>query len=91
MNRFNRILYIICLACISSLGCKKNSTGGNTPPPVVDETITASIQGRIVDENGTPGYNATVSVGASTSNSDIMELSHLPAFKFQIFWQDKNQ
>lgn len=41
------------------------------PPPIVDETVTASVYGRIVDETGTPVKNVSVSCGTNNINSDI--------------------
>ncbi len=71
MNRITRLLLLLTLS-IFLITCKKNNDStGSTSTPIVDETITASVQGRIIDELGSPVSNASVSIGNATLISDI--------------------
>lgn len=67
-------LFVACLVVF--IACSKNSgssnsstTNSNNIPP--DKTVTASLQGRVVDENGLPVQGATVSSGAATTATDV--------------------
>jgi len=55
--------------------CKKYSStsGTNTSEPVFppDVTVTASVQGRVVDQDGIPVAGATVTSGSATTSTDI--------------------
>jgi hypothetical protein len=39
------------------------------PPAVVDNKIVANVQGRVLDENGSPMYGATVTAGTKTTTT----------------------
>jgi hypothetical protein len=66
---------ILAASLIGLIACNKysassNSTsvGNNIPPEV---TITASLQGRVVDESGLPVEGAAVTSGSSSTTTDV--------------------
>jgi hypothetical protein len=68
-----KIIYV-AIACFSliAINCQKEisfsgklNPGGNTPAP-----ITATIQGRVVDENNQPANGVLIKVGAKTASTD---------------------
>ena len=62
------ILFIISL----TYSCQKNPH--NPAPPTIDplqEKVTASINGRVVDENGKPVNNANVLAAGTSITTDI--------------------
>jgi hypothetical protein len=63
------ISVIIFIACSKSISSSGGSTNPNNIP--ADVTVTASLQGRVVDENGLPVGGAAVSSGAATTSTDI--------------------
>jgi hypothetical protein len=60
---------IIFIACSKSISSSSGTTNPNNIP--VDVTVTASLQGRVVDENGLPVEGAAVSSGAATTSTDV--------------------
>ena len=67
---------LLCVVLMVFPACYKNvgitSSGNSNPnhiPP--DQTVIASLQGRVVDQNGVPVQGATVSSGGITTSSDI--------------------
>jgi hypothetical protein len=64
------VVLILALACNknASTTSSPNSNSNHIPP---DQTVTASLQGRVVDENGIPVQGAVVTSGAATTSSDI--------------------
>jgi len=60
---------IIFIACSKSISSSSGITNPNNIP--ADVTVTASLQGRVVDENGLPVEGAAVSSGAATTSTDI--------------------
>jgi hypothetical protein len=61
------IVFVACSKTASS-GSSTNSNPNHIPP---DQTVTASLQGRVVDENGIPVQGAAVTSGAATTSTDI--------------------
>jgi hypothetical protein len=61
---------VVFLACnkITSTPSETNSNPNHIPP---DQTVTASLQGRVVDQNGIPVQGAVVTSGAATTSTDI--------------------
>lgn len=59
------------------IACNKNSSdggsAGNTDPNHIpaEQTVTASLQGRVVDENGLPVQGAAVASGGTTTTTDV--------------------
>jgi len=58
------------------IACNKNSdagSSGNTDPNHIpaEQTVTASLQGRVLDENGLPVQGAAVASGGTTTTTDV--------------------
>jgi hypothetical protein len=62
---------LFSLIFLSNYQCQKHP--GEAPPPVdpLAEKVTASIKGRVTDENNRPVNNASVVTGSSTTTTDI--------------------
>ncbi|GGB21668.1 hypothetical protein [Puia dinghuensis] len=66
---------ILTASLIGFIACNKDSSASNTTsgsndiPP--DITVTASLQGRVVDENGVPVQGAAVTSGTVSTTTDI--------------------
>jgi hypothetical protein len=63
-----------CSICfLLLLSCQKNANNPAPPPPVdpLAEKVTASISGRVLDENSKPVGNALVQASGATVNTDI--------------------
>jgi len=60
---------IIFIACSKNISSSSGITNPNNIPAEV--TVTASLQGRVVDENGLPVEGAAVSSGAATTSTDV--------------------
>lgn len=67
---FTAVMILIGIACNKGISTNKPTTGtpNNIPP---DQTVTASIQGRVVDQNGVPVQGAAVNSGTATTTTDI--------------------
>ena len=64
------VISLICFfACSKSSSTDKSGTDPNNIPAEV--TVTANLQGRVLDENGTPVQGAAVSSGVATTTTDI--------------------
>ncbi|HTI89210.1 MAG TPA: carboxypeptidase-like regulatory domain-containing protein [Puia sp.] len=64
------VVSLICfIACSKDSSTDKNGTNPNNIPPEV--TVTASLQGRVLDENGVPVQGAAVSSGVATTTTDV--------------------
>jgi hypothetical protein len=61
---------IVFVAC-SKTASTTSSTNSNPNHIAPDQTVTASLQGRVVDENGIPVQGAAVTSGAATTSTDI--------------------
>jgi hypothetical protein len=64
-------LVFVCFLLLFS--CQKNPNNPAPPPPVdpLAEKVTASISGRVLDENSKPVGNAVVQASGVTVNTDI--------------------
>jgi len=64
------IVVVLALACnkTATTSSSANSNPNHIPP---DQTVTASLQGRVVDENGIPVQGAVVTSGVATTSTDI--------------------
>jgi len=62
---------ILILFSLIAFQCQKNPTVDKPPVDPLAEKITASIKGRVIDENGKPVNNASVKAGTSTTATDI--------------------
>ena len=62
---------LLLILLFSTYQCQKNP--GENPPPVdpLAEKVTASIKGRVTDENNRPVNNASVVAGTNTTTTDI--------------------
>jgi hypothetical protein len=64
-----------CLPAIAILiffGCQKTPDQPDTPQiDPLEEMVTASLQGRVIDENGKPVGNASVKSGSNLTTTDI--------------------
>lgn len=66
------LLSLTVFAVLIFFGCQK--TPGTPDTPKTDplkELVTASLQGRVIDENGKPVSNALVKTGSEGTNTDI--------------------
>ena len=71
---FSRTSYfILFLVFLITYSCQKGPEGIPSPPPVdpLAEKVTASVKGRVTDENGRPVENASVKSGGTTTTTDI--------------------
>lgn len=86
-NRLNTLLSILfAITIVAWYGCNKTDT---TPPVIkpdpLEEKVTASINGRVIDETGKPVSNAAVQSGTSATSTDING-----AFRFNNIQLSKN-
>ncbi|NOT51472.1 MAG: carboxypeptidase regulatory-like domain-containing protein [Chitinophagaceae bacterium] len=69
-----RLFYPVLLICISilSFNCQKeiSGEGGGPSLPAPSAPITATIQGKIVDENNLPAAGVSIKVGTKTAITD---------------------
>lgn len=72
MKNLRLTLTLIVLACITAfLACNKyadTTTYSNDLP--ADKLVTASLQGRVLDENGNPVQGAAVTSGTASTTTD---------------------
>ncbi len=74
-NLYTLVLTLMVVSLVCFFACNKNTstegsgTNPNNIPPEV--TVTASLQGRVVDEKGVPVQGAAVSSGVATTTTDI--------------------
>ncbi|HVU57301.1 MAG TPA: carboxypeptidase-like regulatory domain-containing protein [Puia sp.] len=72
MRNLRLTLTLIVLACITTFfACNKyaeTSTSSNDLPE--DKIVTASLQGRVLDENGSPVQDAAVTSGTASTTTD---------------------
>jgi hypothetical protein len=61
-------LLFVGMACNKSSSTSNTTINNNIPP---DQMVTASLQGRVVDENGLPVQGAAVTSGSATTTTDI--------------------
>jgi hypothetical protein len=70
----NRLIWaatLLAAVLITVIACRKgvdSSSGPKTPP---DEQVEASLEGRVLDENGFPVKEAAVTSGSATTTTDI--------------------
>jgi len=70
-NRLILAATLLAAALITVMACRKDagsSSGSKTPP---DEQVEASLEGRVLDENGFPVKEAAVTSGSATTTTDI--------------------
>ena len=60
---------IACYLVFSSCHKEGRSPGTENPPP--DKMVTAGLQGRVLDENGLPVKDATVTSGTAVTTTDV--------------------
>jgi protocatechuate 3,4-dioxygenase beta subunit len=63
------VALVVFAACSKTASTNSTNSNPNHIPP--DQTVTASLQGRVVDENGIPVQGAVVSSGTATTSTDI--------------------
>jgi hypothetical protein len=72
-HRFTLAATLLATVLVAFFACSKYNSGNNTTtdttPP--DQTVTASLQGRVLDENGLPVKDAAVSSGTATTTTDV--------------------
>jgi len=69
-------LTLVVVSLVAFFACNKSSsadsgTGANNNNIPPEQTVTASIQGRVLDENGVPVQGAAVSSGVATTTTDV--------------------
>jgi len=62
------VIFIACSKSINSSSAATNSNPNNIPASI---TVTASLQGRVVDQNGAPVQGAAVNSGTATTTTDV--------------------
>lgn len=73
----HRTLLAVCLllaGLITMIACHKSADAGNSSNPNTvqpDQLVTASLQGRVLDENGLPVKGAAVTSGTTTTTTDV--------------------
>ncbi|HEU5166111.1 MAG TPA: carboxypeptidase-like regulatory domain-containing protein [Chitinophagaceae bacterium] len=67
----NTAYFLLFLVVLTNYQCQKNPQ--DTPQPIdpLAEKVTASVKGRVTDENGRPVNNASVVSGGSSTTTDI--------------------
>lgn len=66
------LLYAATFLLVAVLACQKEISGTIDPPtPEVITTVSATVVGRIVDENGAPVQGALVKTGVSSAQTNI--------------------
>ncbi|HEX9513395.1 MAG TPA: carboxypeptidase-like regulatory domain-containing protein [Puia sp.] len=71
-HRLTLAATLLAIILVASFACSKytdTSTPTDTTPP--DQTVTASLQGRVLDENGLPVKGAVVTSGVATTTTDV--------------------
>jgi hypothetical protein len=65
------VYFLLFFVLLTNYQCQKNLQ--DIPPPIdpLAEKVTASVKGRITDENGKPVNNASVLSGSSSTTTDI--------------------
>lgn len=87
-NAFHAYLQLLLIiVLLAGNSCQRNTSDSPPNPPVdpLAEKVTASLQGRVVDENGKPVNNATVKSGSSSTATDINGV-----FRFNNIQLNKN-
>lgn len=69
-NSLRFFLYSLLLI-LAITGCQKDPFRGDPPTDPLEEKVTASVQGRVTDENNKPVGNAAVKAGSSTTTTDL--------------------
>src|ERR1700744_497227 len=64
-------LILIGIACNKSSGSASSSTNSNPNNIPAEQIVTASLQGRVVDQNGVPVEGAAVTSGTAGATTDI--------------------
>src|SRR5437868_13105355 len=70
-----RKLLYLCLS-LSAIICLSTWVGCHKTDMLSSDTVTASVQGRVVDELGKPVNNATVKSGILSTSTDINGVFH---------------
>ena len=76
--------FLLFFALLTNYQCQKNPQDVPQPIDPLAEKVTASIKGRVTDENNKPVNNASVVAGTSTATTDIngfFELSNIQLAK----------
>jgi hypothetical protein len=68
--RFKNLLYAASLILITVLACQKEVSVSNLPGTSNATTISATISGRVVNENGLPIQGAIVKAGTTTTQTN---------------------
>lgn len=71
MKTIHRLLSIISVFLTLFFGCKKENSSDNINPIMSSNTITATVVGRIVDENNQPINGATIKAGTTSTTTDL--------------------
>ena len=73
MKKNYNIFFCILVAITSLLfaNCNKTDKPPAPKPDTLEEKVTASVNGRVVDENAEPVSNASVRAGASATTTDV--------------------
>ena len=76
--------FLLFFALLANYQCQKNPQDVPQPIDPLAEKVTASIKGRVTDENNKPVNNASVVAGTTTTTTNIngfFELSNVPLAK----------
>lgn len=66
-------LFITSIGLLFACNKDQDTTGNNTPVNTIpaEQTVTASVTGRVLDENGLPVQGATVTGGTASTTTDV--------------------
>jgi hypothetical protein len=62
---------LIVITSLLSSNCNKTDSPPTPKPDPLEEKVTASVNGRVIDENGKPVSNASLQAGTSTTTTDV--------------------
>lgn len=65
------LLSVLAAVAVLWFSCKKSDSGFKQPVDPLAEKVVASLQGRVINENGEPVGNASVIAGTSTTSTNI--------------------
>ena len=73
MKNNSNVIFCLLIVLTSLLfsNCNKTDNPPTPKPDPLEEKVTASVNGRIIDENDKPVSNASIQAGTSTTTTDV--------------------
>ena len=69
--RMKHLLFAAAITLITVFACQKEVSLTNLPNPATNATVSATVVGRVVDENGAPVQGALVKAGTGTVQTNL--------------------